>query len=99
MFDFGKLLLRELGCCNPCTAKMPKTRHTVRYARLLQALRAARQEASMTQVQVAKHFHTYASFISKVESGERRLDVVELADFCRLYGLKLTALLKTAGID
>jgi hypothetical protein len=78
---------------------MPKSRHTARYGRLLQALRAAREEANLTQVQVAKHFGTYASFISKVEAGERRLDVVELADFCRLYAHKLTAFLKRAGIE
>lgn len=78
---------------------MPKSRHTPRYGRLLQALRAARQEANLTQVQVAKHFGTYASFISKVEAGERRLDVVELADFCRLYGVRLAAFLKRSGIE
>jgi hypothetical protein len=43
---------------------------------------------------VAKHFGAHASFVSKVESGERRLDVVELADFCRLYGVRLAAFLK-----
>lgn len=78
---------------------MPKSRHTVRYQRLLQALRAARQEAGLTQVQAARHFHTHHSFVSKVESGERRLDVVELADFCKLYGVRLSAFLKTAGLD
>jgi hypothetical protein len=53
----------------------------------------------MTQDQVAKHFRTHASFVSKVESGERRLDVVELADFCNIYGIRLAAFLKKAGLD
>ena len=78
---------------------MPKSRYTARYERLLQILRAARHEAKLTQEQVAAHFHTYPSFVSKVESGERRLDVVELADFCRLYSVRLTSLLKKAGIE
>jgi transcriptional regulator with XRE-family HTH domain len=78
---------------------MPKSRHTSRYARLLQVLKAARQEAGLSQTQVAEHFRTYPSFVWKVENGERRLDVVELADFCRLYGLKLAAFLKRAGIE
>jgi transcriptional regulator with XRE-family HTH domain len=78
---------------------MSKSRHTVRYERLLQALRAARKEAALTQTQVAKHFQSHASFVSKVESGERRLDVVELSDFCRLYGLRLTVFLKRAGLE
>ena len=37
--------------------------------------------------------------MSKCESGERRIDVVELAEFCRLYGIKLLDLLKSVGID
>jgi transcriptional regulator with XRE-family HTH domain len=78
---------------------MPKSRHTSRYGRLLQVLRAARKDAGLTQTEVAKHFQSHASFVSKVESGERRLDVVELADFCRLYKVKLVGFLKRAGIE
>jgi transcriptional regulator with XRE-family HTH domain len=78
---------------------MSKSRHTVRYSRLLQTLRLARQKADLTQVQVAKHFGAHASFVSKIESGERRLDVVELADFCRIYRIRLSAFLKDAGLE
>jgi len=78
---------------------MSKSSHTVRYGRLLQALRAARKDAGLTQTKVAKHFDSHASFVSKVESGERRIDVVELADFCKLYGIRLGAFLRTAGLD
>jgi transcriptional regulator with XRE-family HTH domain len=78
---------------------MPKSRHSVRYQRLVQVLRAARHEAGLTQVQAASCFHTHASFISKVESGERRIDAVELADFCKIYGIRLSALLKKAGLE
>lgn len=78
---------------------MPKSRYSIRYEKLLQALRAARKEAGLTQTQVAKHFRTHASFVSKVEAGERRIDVVELADFCRIYSIKLGAFLKQAGLD
>jgi transcriptional regulator with XRE-family HTH domain len=79
--------------------KRPKTRHSVRYRRLLQALRAARQDAGLTQVEVAKHFRSQASFVSKIESGERRIDVLELAELCRLYGIRLGTFLKRAGIE
>lgn len=78
---------------------MPKSRHTVRYARLLQELRAARNEAGLTQVQVAKHFGAHASFVSKIEAGERRIDVVELSDLCRVYGVRLAAFLKRVGLE
>jgi transcriptional regulator with XRE-family HTH domain len=78
---------------------MEKSQHTRKYDRLLEALRRARHDAGLTQLEVAARLGTYASYVSKCESGERRLDVVELAEFCRLYGVKLAALLKAAGID
>jgi len=39
----------------------------------------------LTQEQVAAALNRPQSFVSKCESGERRIDVVELEDFARLY--------------
>lgn len=79
--------------------KISKSRHSVRYRRLLQCLREARLTSGLTQTHVAKQFGAHASFVSKIESGERRIDVVELADFCKLYGVRLSAFLKTAHLE
>lgn len=78
---------------------MQKSRHSKHYARFLRALRDARLAASLTQVEVGKAFGAHASFISKCESGERRVDVVELAQFCRLYKVRLSEFLRSAGLD
>ena len=78
---------------------MRKSRYTKKYAQLLIALRAARDEAGLTQTQVAKKFGAHASFVSKCESGERRVDAVELSEFCRIYGVALSEFLARAGID
>jgi transcriptional regulator with XRE-family HTH domain len=56
-----------------------------KYRQFLRRLRQARHEASLTQVQVARRLSRPQSFVSKCESGERRVDVVELAEFARLY--------------
>jgi transcriptional regulator with XRE-family HTH domain len=77
---------------------MEKSQHTKAYARLLVALKAAREGAGLTQGDVAQKLKTYASFVSKVESGERRLDVVELAALCALYETDLVELLRAAGL-
>ncbi len=78
---------------------MQKSRHSRHYARFLRALRDARLAAGITQVQAGKAFGAHASFISKCESGERRVDVVELARFCRLYRVRLNDFLRSAGLD
>jgi len=53
-------------------------------ARVLQkVLVDARHAAGLTQVEVAIRLAKPQSFVSDVERGERRLDVVEFARFCR----------------
>ncbi len=52
---------------------------------VLRRLRQARKEAGLTQVEVAKQLKRSQSFVTKAETGERRLDVVELKAFARLY--------------
>jgi transcriptional regulator with XRE-family HTH domain len=76
---------------------MDKSQHTADYKRLLDALRKAREDAGLTQGEVVQQLATYASFISKVESGERRVDVVELAALCKLYKISLIGFLRQAG--
>ena len=63
---------------------------TSRYQRFLKRLQTARHEAGLTQTQVAKNFGRPQSFVSKCESGERRIDVFELEDFANIYGKPLT---------
>ena len=56
-----------------------------RYAQFLGRLKQARVEAALTQVEVAKRLKRPQSFVSKIESGERRVDVVELGELAKLY--------------
>ena len=59
--------------------------YTQRYKKVLERLQSARREAGLTQVAVAEAFGKPQSFVSKCESGERRIDVVELGAFANLY--------------
>lgn len=59
--------------------------HTKQYQAFLQKLRKARETAGLTQSQVAKALKKPQSFVSKCESGERRVDFAELQGFARLY--------------
>lgn len=60
-------------------------RRSAAYRLFLRRLREARLAAGLTQEQVAAKLRRPQSFVSKCESGERRVDVVELQGFAQLY--------------
>ena len=59
--------------------------HSARYRRFVKRLRLARISAGLTQAQVASMLRRPQSFVAKCESGERRVDIIELRDLARLY--------------
>jgi len=71
-----------------------RSTHSARYRRLLARLREARLDAGLTQAEVAKALRRPQSFVSKCESGERRVDVIELQDLARLYRKPLAYFLR-----
>ena len=68
---------------------MDKTIHSAPYAIFLRVLRATRERVGLTQIEVAKRIGETQTFVSKCERGERRVDVVELRNFCRAFGVSL----------
>jgi transcriptional regulator with XRE-family HTH domain len=66
---------------------MPRSHHSSPYKKLRAALLNARLDAAMTQAQVAARVKRPQSFVSKYESGERQLDVVEFVGVCKAIGV------------
>ena len=66
------------------------------YREMLVLLKRARKAAGFTQVEVARAFGRTQGFISKIESGEIRIDPIELVRFAELYGVEVTSLLPGA---
>jgi transcriptional regulator with XRE-family HTH domain len=64
---------------------MVKSVSTKEYAYLVERLRKARLDAGLSQVQVAKKIKRPQSHISNIESGQQRIDVVELGRFAKMY--------------
>lgn len=64
--------------------------YSARYQQFLKRLKAARQAAGLTQVEVARRLGHPQSWVSKCEAGERRVDVIELEGFARVYRKSLT---------
>jgi transcriptional regulator with XRE-family HTH domain len=72
------------------------TTHDADYRDFLAQLRAARLGAGLTQGQVASALGKPQSYVSKCESGERRVDVIELRRFAELYEQPLSYFVPTS---
>lgn len=68
------------------------------YARLRSALREIRTERGLSQRQVAQRMSLWQEWVQKSESGERRLDVVELYDVAAALGVDVVEILRRAGL-
>ena len=73
---------------------MTRSIRTKEYAYFVEKLRKAREEARLTQVEVAKKLKRPQSHISNVESGQQRVDVVELQTFAKIYNKDIKYFIK-----
>lgn len=82
---------------------MPKTIYRPENAVLLSLLKKYRKEAGLTQVECSKALDRPQSFMSDVECGTRRLDIVQLRDLCKILGIGLQDLIaefeKSLSVD
>jgi len=69
-----------------------RTIYTPEHQLLATLLREVRAEAGLRQVDVAAAMSRTQSFVSDYESGQRRLDLVELRVLCGVLGITLPAL-------
>jgi transcriptional regulator with XRE-family HTH domain len=65
---------------------MPRSSRSPRQARLQEILISRRAAAGLTQEEVAQRLRRPQSFVSKYETGERRLDVVEFVEVAEAIG-------------
>lgn len=79
---FWTIPIRNLACGAKPGNRMPRSTHHRHYRAFLQLLVQLRDEARLTQAALAERIGNTQTFVSKVERGERRLDVVEFAEWC-----------------
>lgn len=65
---------------------MDKSLYSREYRLTIERLRALREDAGITQIELAQRLEATQSFVSKCERCERRLDVVELRTWCLAIG-------------
>jgi transcriptional regulator with XRE-family HTH domain len=64
---------------------MKKTIYSDEHKHLIGRLKRARKEANLGQQEAAKLLGKTQSYISKIESGQRRVDLVQLKEFSKIY--------------
>lgn len=73
---------------------MSKTIFSKDHKNLIEKLKRARKNNNLNQIEVAKLLGKTQSYISKVEAGQRRIDIVALKEFARIYKKSLDYFLK-----
>ena len=68
-----------------------KTIHGKEYHAIISMLRDLRENKNVTQKELADRIDSEQTFISKIETGERRLDIIELKNICEALGEDLVA--------
>lgn len=69
-------------------------RNTSEQERFQAFLKKVRLDANLRQIDLAKLLGQPQSYVSKYESGERRLDVLELRRICKALGTTIVEFLK-----
>lgn len=73
---------------------MEKTIYSDDHKYLVEKLIKARRDAGLAQKKVAKILNRSQSYISKIESGQRRVDIIQLKEFARIYKKTLNFFIK-----
>jgi len=66
---------------------MQKSLHTPGYRKFCELLRTARTSQGLSQTELANRLNEGQDFVSKCERGVRRVDVVELRQWCAALGI------------
>ena len=73
---------------------MPRTVNDREHMEIVNRLREARLEVGLDQVKVAEKLGRTQSYISKIESGQRRFDVLQLKEFAKIYKKDISHFIK-----
>ena len=78
---------------------MDKTIHSHLYHQVIGRLRSKREMGGVTQAQLAELLKVNQAFISKVETCERRLDIIELHHICQVLNISFVDFISEVDRD
>jgi transcriptional regulator with XRE-family HTH domain len=71
----------------PGARRLGKSIFTEEYDAFRELLRSLRQEAGLSQDELAERIGTFQAFVSQSERGQRRVDIIEARAFCTALGV------------
>ena len=72
---------------------MPRSLSSRRHKRFCELLAAYRARANLKQAEVAARLSRHQPFISDIESGQRRIDLIELLELAEVVGFDMHLLI------
>ncbi|MBA3047238.1 helix-turn-helix transcriptional regulator [Patescibacteria group bacterium] len=69
---------------------MSNNLYTKEHKAIIEKLKKARQEAGLDQIAVAKKLGKTQSYVSKIESGQRKVEALQLKKFAKIYNKNIT---------
>ena len=73
---------------------MPRAIYKNEHRKIVERLKKARTALGLGQVEVAKRLGKTQSYLSKIESGQRRFDVLQLKEFAKIYKKDISFFIK-----
>ena len=64
---------------------MINTIYSKKHKKIVEQIKKARHQSGFSQEQVAKKLKVTQSFISKIESGQSKIDIVQLSRLAKIY--------------
>lgn len=86
IYFLDNLQIRLCGMPSKGGHPMSKTLRSARHDALIAVIVERRKRAGLTQADVAKRLKQYQSYVARVESGQRRIDVIEFIDLSEAIG-------------
>ena len=84
-FAAQNMALWHIPQWNTTIKNMPRSIYKEEHKKIVERLKEARLDAGLGQVEVAEKLGRTQSYVSKIESGQRRFDVLQLKEFAKLY--------------
>lgn len=73
---------------------MPKTIFSKEHKQIVEKLKQAREDSGIDQKTAGKLLGKTQSYVSKIEAGQRRIDIIQLKNFSKIYKKDLNYFLK-----